>query len=384
MLASVIIPTFNRCGLVREAVASACAQRGAEFEIIVVDDGSTDDTAADLGQHFAIAVANSTSSDISRPHPDSFDRLRTGSLPEGEGAFWARHRTCEQEYSKREFGSQIRVIRTENRGVAAARNLGVAASRGELIAFLDSDDLWMPGKLAAQTTFFAARPEAEICQTEEIWIRNGVRVNPCAHHRKPSGDIFEPSLRLCLVSPSAVMLRRELFERVGGFDERLPVCEDYDLWLRIARDTPVWLIDRPLTIKRGGHADQLSRRFWGMDRFRVAALTQLLEQGQLTPPQRQATLSVLTNKCTILAKGAARRGRHAEAEMYAALPSRIGSSPHLVLRSYSPHGGASGDQSHWLQSVSPPHPYPLPEGEGTERNSLPEGEGAEASPDQEI
>ena len=281
MLVSVVIPTFNRRGLVREAVASACAQRGAECEIIVVDDGSTDGTAAAL---------------------------------------------------ENEFGARVRILRTENRGVAAARNLGVAASRGELIAFLDSDDLWLPGKLAAQIAFFAAHPEAEICQTEEIWIRNGVRVNPCAHHRKPSGDIFEPSLRLCLVSPSAVMLRRELFERVGGFDERLPVCEDYDLWLRIARDTPVWLIDQPLIIKRGGHADQLSRRFWGMDRFRVAALTRLLEQGELTPAQRQATLSVLTEKCAILAKGAARRGRHAEAEAYRLLPDRIGSSSASVLR----------------------------------------------------
>jgi GT2 family glycosyltransferase len=279
MLVSVVIPTFNRGGLVREAVASVCAQHGAEFELVVVDDGSTDGTVAALHD---------------------------------------------------EFGTRIRVIRTDNRGVAASRNLGVAASRGEVIAFLDSDDLWLPGKLAAQITFFAAHPEAQICQTEEIWIRNGVRVNPCAHHRKPSGDIFEPSLRLCLVSPSAVMLRRELFERVGGFDERLPVCEDYDLWLRIARDTPVWLVDQPLVIKRGGHADQLSRRFWGMDRFRVAALIRLLEQGELTPAQHQATLLVLSDKCAILAKGAARRGRHAEAEAYRLLPDRFTSTPSLA------------------------------------------------------
>jgi GT2 family glycosyltransferase len=278
-MVSVVIPTFNRCGLVREAVASVCAQRGAECEIIVVDDGSTDDTATAL---------------------------------------------------ENEFGGCVRMLRTENCGVAAARNLGVASSRGELIAFLDSDDLWLPGKLAAQLAFFAANPEAEICQTEEMWIRDGVRVNPCAYHRKPSGDIFAASLRLCLVSPSAVMLRRELFERVGGFDERFPVCEDYDLWLRIARDTPVRLIDRPLVVKRGGHADQLSRRFWGMDRFRVAALTRLLEQGELTPRQRQATLDVLIEKCAILAKGAARRGRHAEAEAYRLLPDRFTSAPSLA------------------------------------------------------
>jgi glycosyltransferase involved in cell wall biosynthesis len=278
---------------VREAAASVCAQRAVAFEVIVVDDGSTDATADVLEQ---------------------------------------------------DFGAHIRVIRTENRGVSAARNRGVAASRGEFIAFLDSDDLWLAGKLATQVDFFARHPDAEICQTEEIWIRNGARINPCAHHRKPSGDIFEPSLRLCLVSPSAVMLRRSLFHRSGGFDERLPACEDYDLWLRIARDTPVWLIDRALVIKRGGHTDQLSHRFWGMDRFRVVALARLLEQGGLTPAQRQAALSALAEKCVILAKGAARRGRHAEAELYRALPNRIRSSPHLF------HNGAVC--------------FPLPRGEG--------------------
>jgi glycosyltransferase involved in cell wall biosynthesis len=265
MQLSVVIPTFNRRHLVCEAVASVCAQRHAECEIVVVDDGSTDQTAAALESRFS---------------------------------------------------NRLRLVRTDNRGVAAARNLGVAASRGELLAFLDSDDLWLPDKLVTQLAFFAAHPEAQICQTEEIWIRNGARVNPCAHHGKPSGDIFVPSLRRCLVSPSAVMLRRRLFERSGGFDASLPACEDYDLWLRIARDTPVWLIERPLVVKRGGHADQLSRRYWGMDRFRVAALLRLLGDGRLSAAQQAATIAVLSRKCAILAQGAARRGRHDEAERY--------------------------------------------------------------------
>lgn len=276
MLVSVVIPTFNRCGFVCEAVASVCAQRHARYEIIVVDDGSTDGTAAVL--------------------------------------------QCQ-------FGERVEVVQTANRGAAAARNRGVAASRGEVIAFLDSDDLWLPGKLAAQAAFFADHTAAEICQTDEIWIRNGVRVNPCAHHRKPSGDIFEPSLRRCLVSPSTVMLRRALFDRVGGFDERLPACEDYDLWLRITRNTPVWLVDRALVVKRGGHADQLSRRIWGLDRFRVLALVRLLEEGALSITQRQATLTVLTEKCAILANGTARRGRQAEAEAYRTLPGAFGRAP---------------------------------------------------------
>ncbi len=268
MLVSAIIPTFNRLGLVREALASVRAQRGVAYETIVVDDGSSDGTAAAL---------------------------------------------------EREFAGGVRVVRSERRGVAAARNVGVAMSRGDLIAFLDSDDLWLPDKLAAQVDFLQRHPAASVCQTEEIWVRNGVRINPRAHHRKPSGDIFEASLRLCLVSPSAVMLRRSLFDRLGGFDETLAVCEDYDLWLRMARDTAVWLIDRPLVIKRGGHADQLSRQFWGMDRFRVAALVRLLSDGTLHETRRRAVLTVLARKCAILAQGAARRGRRDEAERYRAL-----------------------------------------------------------------
>ena len=265
---SVVIPTFNRRRFVREAVASVCAQGPDTNEIVVVDDGSTDGTAAALAH---------------------------------------------------EFGARVRIVCGAHRGVSAARNRGVAASDGELVAFLDSDDLWLPGKLAAQRAFFARRADAQICQTQEIWLRNGARVNPRAYHQKPSGDIFAPSLERCLISPSAVMLRRQLFERVGGFDENLPVCEDYDLWLHIACDTPVGLVDRPLVVKRGGHPDQLSRQVWGMDRFRVATLVRLLAEGALSDTRRVATTRVLTRKCQILAQGAARRGRHDEAHRYRAL-----------------------------------------------------------------
>lgn len=255
---SVIIPTYNRCELLREALASVCAQTYQDFEVIVVDDGSNDDTAA-VVQEFA----------------------------------------------------GVRYVWQPRRGVSAARNRGVTLSEGEWVAFLDSDDLWQPGKLDRQIAFVTAQPEVQICQTEELWLRHGVRVNPQQKHRKPSGDIFAPSLARCLVSPSAVMLRRQLFEQVGGFDERLPACEDYDLWLRIAARLPVYLIDIPLVIKRGGHADQLSRRFWGMDRFRVVALCKLLDSGILSPSQRQLTQDMLRTKCTILARGALRRGKDA-------------------------------------------------------------------------
>ncbi len=199
-LISVVIPTYNRGWILKEAVDSVLAQEYPAYEVIVVDDGSTDDTAAILAG----------------------------------------------------YGNRITILRQENRGVSAARNRGVRKAGGNLLAFLDSDDLWLPGKLETQADFFQTHPEALICQTEETWVRNGRRVNPKTRHKKPSGNIFEPSLELCLVSPSAVMLRRELFEEMGGFDERLPACEDYDIWLRIGCQYPVHLIDTPLIIKRGG------------------------------------------------------------------------------------------------------------------------------------
>ena len=257
---SVIVPTFNRAALLVEAVDSVLAQQGVAFELIVVDDGSTDDTSDVLAG----------------------------------------------------YGSRIKVIPQENRGVSAARNRGVAAGRGELIAFLDSDDLWLPGKLRAQVAYMDAHPELGICQTEEIWIRDGRRVNPRRRHRKTAGMFFERSLELCLVSPSAVMLRRELFEAAGGFDEDLPACEDYDLWLRIGRRHPVGLIDAPMVVKRGGHPDQLSRRP-GLDRYRIRAIAKLLDGGLLDAAQRQAALRVLASKCAIYAQGCRRRGREKEA-----------------------------------------------------------------------
>ncbi len=264
---AVVVPTYNRRAMVREAVHSVLAQSERDFELIVVDDGSEDETAAAIGD---------------------------------------------------EFGSAVRLIRTPHRGVSAARNAGAAESRAPLITFLDSDDLWDGRKLAAQLDWFAVRPAESICQTEEVWIRNGARVNPCRHHRKREGDIFVSSLELCLISPSAVMLRRGLFEQIGGFDESLPACEDYDLWLRIARIARIGLLPQALVTRRAGHADQLSRRFWGMDRFRVASLCKLLAE-PLAAERRQAAIAVLRRKCAILAQGAEKRGRLQEAERYRSL-----------------------------------------------------------------
>ena len=269
-LVSVVIPTYNRAWIVKEAVDSVLAQDYKDFELIVVDDGSTDDTSRVLAP----------------------------------------------------YGDAIKVVFQENKGVSAARNRGVSQASGRFIAFLDSDDLWLPKKLSTQVEFFHQRPDALICQTEEIWVRNGNRVNPKKRHKKHSGMIFEPSLELCLVSPSAVMIRRDVLDSAGGFDETLPACEDYDLWLRISCRFPVYLIGTPLTVKRGGHDDQLSKKA-GLDKFRIKAIENIIKTGILSDNQHRAALKMLKKKCGIYAAGCRKRGREEEARYYEAMPENF-------------------------------------------------------------
>ena len=260
---SVVIPAFNRAWTLKRAVDSALAQDYPGKEIIVVDDGSTDGTR----------------------------ELLAG------------------------YKDRIRVLVQENKGVSAARNLGIRESCGHFIALLDSDDAWQEDKLSCQMAFFQSNPSAMICQTEEVWIRKGRRVNPKKKHRKPSGMIFEPSLKLCLVSPSAVMIRKQLLDYKGMFNEAFPVCEDYDLWLRISHDTPVYLIDTPLTVKTGGHEDQLSAAH-SQDKYRILSIANLIESSVLSADQTQAALTVFKEKCRIFGNGCIKRGREKEGAHY--------------------------------------------------------------------
>jgi len=269
---SVIIPTYNRAQKVVRAISSVLCQTFNDYEILVIDDGSTDNTKT--------AIAK--------------------------------------------FDEQITYIeQSSNLGVSVARNTGIRRSNAPFIAFLDSDDYWLPKKLAAHMDFFKTYPYAQICQTEEIWIRRGHRVNPKKRHLKPSGDIFEPSLKLCLVSPSAVMLRRSLFEEVGLFDEELIACEDYDLWLRISCQYPVYLIRQQLVFKDGGNPDQLSYKHKGMDRFRIKAIAKLMKNGRLNEKQLKSSLDELTVKCGIFGNGCIKRGNLKEGNFYLRLPERI-------------------------------------------------------------
>jgi len=261
---SVIIPTYNRTS-VFAAIASVLGQRCGNFEVIVIDDGSTDDTWPKL-EHMAAAT-----------------------------------------------GDVLRVSRTKNRGVAAARNAGIALASAPLVAFLDSDDLWAPDKLARQREYMGFRPECVISQTNEIWFRDDKRMNQGARHRKRSGDIFIDYLRTCLTSPSAAILRTAYLRDIGGFDEDLAAAEDYDLWLRILANHPAGLVDEPLVTRHAGHPGQLSATVPAIDRFRILTLLKLLAQSDLDTPRHQAVCAALADKCSIYAHGLARRGRQAAA-----------------------------------------------------------------------
>lgn len=261
---SVIIPTHNRVGLLPRALASIHAQTSPPAEVIVVDDGSTDGT----------------------------ERLMQSEFP---GVWY---------------------LRQENRGVAAARNHGIREARGEWLAFLDSDDEWLPQKLERQLDALAKNPELLVCHTNEIWIRRGRRVNPMKKHAKHGGRIFSKCLPLCVISPSSVVLHRSILTRTGLFDESLPACEDYDLWLRVSSLFPVLYVEEPLIMKYGGHPDQLSRRYWGMDRFRIQALEKVLASGTLSPHDQRAAVCELLDKIEVYLSGARKRGKLDEAAAY--------------------------------------------------------------------
>ncbi len=270
---SVILPTYNRLPMLKEAVQSVLAQDFEDFELIVVDDGSTDGTPEEMKQ----------------------------------------------------YGGRVKVIEhIENRGVSAARNRGILNARGKYIAFLDSDDLWVKGKLKIQVAFLDDNPHYPLCYTDEIWIRRGKRVNPMKKHAKYSGWIFEKCLPLCIISPSSAMMRKNLFSKVGLFDEALPVCEDYDFWLRVSVRFPIFFFNKKLIIKRGGHPDQLSQRSWGNDRYRVMALEKLLSEPPLNSEEREMVLKEMKKKCQVLSAGFLRRENELEGRYYQEVMRRYG------------------------------------------------------------
>jgi glycosyltransferase involved in cell wall biosynthesis len=264
-LVSVIIPTFNRSEFLPRAIRSVLQQTFQDFELVIVDDGSTDKTFSQI---------------------KAFNDKR------------------------------IRYIFQTNHGVSSARNLGIRNSTGTFLAFLDSDDEWMPVKLEKQLEALENHPGYLIVHTDEMWFRNNRRLNQKHKHRKYGGWIFRHCLPLCVISPSSILLHRKIFSDIGSFNETLPVCEDYELWLRMASRYPVLFIDKPLLKKYGGHSGQLSSKYWGMDIFRAKALSDRITSGDLSPRQEMLARKELARKYRILEKGFSKRGKKAEASNF--------------------------------------------------------------------
>lgn len=260
---SVIIPVYNRYAMLIEAVESVRAQTYNWFEIIVVDDGSTDKT------------------------PDVFP----------------------SEYPR------ITYVYQKNMGPASARNRGVRCAHGEWVAFLDSDDLWKPDKLERQVRALTHHPRYAITYTGEEWIRNGKQVVQRDYQAKHSGWIYPYCLARCIVGISTLLMHRSVWESIGGMDESLPAAEDYDLWLRLAWQYPFLLVDRPLVVKRDGHPDQLSRQ-WGLDRYRIKALEKLVQEPLLRDSLKNITRYELCRKCDIVINGFQKHGKIEEAQYY--------------------------------------------------------------------
>ncbi|WP_372998763.1 glycosyltransferase family 2 protein [Sulfurimonas sp.] len=257
---SVVIPTYNRYNVLQRALESVYAQTHKPKEVIIIDDGSTDET-----------------SQILKLFPDA------------------------------------KYFYQNNAGVSSARNLGIKKANFEWIAFLDSDDEWHPEKLQEHLELHLNKPELQMSYTDEKWIRDAKELKVPKRYRKFGGNIFKECLSHCIIAPSATLIHKDLLERVGLFDESLEVCEDYDLWLRIAIDNKIGLVDKKLITKYGGDEDQLSMKFWGMDRFRVKALEKLLE---ISESKEELIKSMLIEKYSLLLKGAKKHDKMQDINNY--------------------------------------------------------------------
>jgi len=261
---SVIIPTYNRKTLLKTSLESVLVQTFDDFEVVIIDDGSTDNTNKMI---------------------ESYEDNR------------------------------IKYIHQDNHGVAHARNRGIENSEGKFIAFLDSDDKWVRQKLQRACDFINECPAISIFHTEELWYKSGKLLNQKKKHMKPSGYVYQYALPLCCISISTAVIRQSVFEDIGIFDETLPACEDYDFWLRATHKYEVKLIKESLTIKDGGRPDQLSSQR-SLDRYRIKALEKMLLSKELNRNEYELTCQELIKKCLVFSSGAEKRGKFDESKFY--------------------------------------------------------------------
>ena len=265
-MVTAIIPVFNRQEMIERSIRSVLAQTYPPQELLVVDDASTDQTCEIVRKCFA---QNQTSVNC---------RL---------------------------------LVLAENRGVSNARNVAARSASGEWLAFLDSDDEWLPNKLEWQLEKCAENSSWPLIHGEEIWIRNGCFVNQKKIHKKGGGDQFERSLQLCCISPSATLLKKSVFRELGEFDCDFPVCEDYDLWLKLTSLYEVGFVERPILKKFGGHPGQLSHALAAMDYWRIKSQVRLFSlRPELCMKKKLALINNVIMKSEILLNGFKKHNNH--------------------------------------------------------------------------
>ncbi len=255
MKVNVIIPSYNRPEWTIRAIQSVAMQTYSNWHLILVDDGSSDNTY---------------------------------------------ERAC--DYLKSCDGISYTTVKTPNLGVSHARNIGIKLSSSPLISFLDCDDWWFPHKLEAQVNFLNNNPHLKWVYTEELWLKNDQPFLRKKQHQKFDTNIFENCVNRCFIGVSSVMIMREIFNTIGFFNEDYPVCEDYELWLRISNKYPIGFLSEEHIVKNGGHDDQLSTKYKAMDYWRVKASASMLNKG-LSENQTQAIKTFINKKAPILING---------------------------------------------------------------------------------
>jgi len=337
-LFSIVIPFHNRKNLLRRSLQSVLNQtyfrslNPIQGEILLVDDGS--DPLEEIRFEFLEEIVSK--GNLGRV--EDFLPLRLQDFPNEVSMQKAL-----VIFSATGYELPVFLLRKANGGASSARNLGVRMARGEWIYFIDSDDEWKKEKLAKQIQYGYENPEIRIHQTREDWIRKGRYVNPQKKHRKLSGDLFQSSLELCMITPSSVCIQKTLWEEMGGMDEDLPACEDYDLWLGITARYPVGLLEESLLIRYGGETPQLSQIHPVLDRFRIYSL--LKRSPEFTESQKEFAKKVLVRKLKILIQGRKKRKKDFKVleEILAWIETRYGSKDERI----------SGTWKHYLLNPSP-------------------------------
>jgi len=251
MTFSVIIPVYNRASTLKSAIESVLSQTFSDYEIIVVDDGS--------------------------------DKVVKKAL--------------------KPYMGRVKYIKLNNNfGVSHARNIGIKAARGKYIAFLDSDDLWLPDKLQMQFDMFQ-QSDLPVIHTNEFWFRGDRFINQGKRHKRYGGKIFDKVLDFCRISPSSVAIRKDVFKVCDLFDEKMRVCEDYDLWLRICEKYEVGYLPEKLIIKRAITDDQLSDSIKHIEFIRLVALARFVQCKKLSSENKLSAIKEINRKAGIVMAG---------------------------------------------------------------------------------